>query len=189
MMKKIMALLVGLFVFANVAFAMSGYVEVQTINGVHIGMSADEVVAKWGEPIKTDMVVYVMGNPTYRFIFNPGGLEAGFFTWSFSGKVNDPYLSTVTAINNPQIVLQPSGVGIGVTTEEVIRRLGNPDKKIYIGYDFEKDTGPIYCYRYVTPQYTNFSGRTGSETVEIYVDEKTNRVTKIQLGGTFVHRK
>ena len=117
MMKKIMALLVGLFVFANVAFAMSGYVEVQTINGVHIGMSADEVVAKWGEPIKTDMVGYVMGNPTYRFYFNPGGLDAGFFTWSFSGKVNDPYLSTVTAINNPQIVLQPSGVGIGVTTK------------------------------------------------------------------------
>ena len=188
-MKRILALLAGLLMIANVTFAMAGYVEVQTINGVHIGMSADEVVAKWGEPIKTDMVGYVMGNPTYRFYFNPGGLEAGFFTWSFSGKVNDPYLSSVKAINNPQLVLQPSGVGIGATTEEVIKRLGAPDKKDYHGYEYTNDVGPIYRYKYVTQQYTNFSGRTGSEEIYIYIAEKTNKVNKIELDGTFVHRK
>ncbi len=187
-MKRILAMLVGLLMIANVTFAMAGFVDIQTINGVHVGMSADEVVAKWGEPIKTDMVGYVMGNPTYRFYFKPGGLEAGFFTWSFSGKVNDPYLSRVTAKNNPQLVLQPSGVGIGATSEEVIRRLGQPDKKIRGEYD-PSIGGFNYSFKYVTPEYKNYSGRTGPEEIYIHIAEKTNQVFKIELSGTLVHRR
>jgi len=186
-MKRILALLVGLLMIANVTFAMAGYVDIQTINGVHIGMSADEVVAKWGQPIKTDMKGYVMGHPVYRFYFNPGGLQAGFFTWSFKGNVNDPYISRITATNNPQLVLQPSGVGIGTTSVEVIRRLGNPDKK-RIG-DYDSNIGPNYNLKYVTPEYKNYSGRIGNEVIYIHIAEKTNQVYKIELEGTLAHRK
>ena len=113
--------------------------------------------------------------------------SAGFFTWSFSGNVNDPYLSSIKAINNPQLVLKPSGIGIGSTSEEVIKRLGNPDKK-RVG-DLDPNIGHNYSYKYVTPEYTNYSGRTGYEEIYIHIAEKTNQVYKIELDGTLVHRK
>lgn len=180
-MKRILTLLVGLLMIANVTFAMAGFVEIQNINGVYPGMGADEVVAKWGKPIDFKSNYYY---------FNPGGLAGYFYTSSvFTGKLNDPYLNEIKAINNPQIVLKPSGVAIGSTAEELIRRLGEPDKKKYIGYEFENDVGHIYMYKYVTPEYTNYSGRVGREEIYIYVAEKINQVNKIELEGTFVHRK
>ncbi len=169
-MKKIFTLLVGLMMLANVAFGMTGYVDVQSVNGVYAGMLPEEVVAKWGQPLQKDYNTYY---------FNPGGLSGRFF----AGKDNQTYLIEIVA-KNPQLVLQPSGLSVGMSAAEVFRRLGQPDRKQYLGYDYSKNTA-VYCYEYVTPEYTNSAGRKGIEEISFYVDENANRITKIELQADF----
>ena len=107
-MKKILLLVFMLLMITNVSFAMQGIVGVQTINGVMPGMSRSEVLAAWGEPLaEKDIFAY----------FKPGGLEAMF--WTSQRPKGVVYLCGITAKNNPQLVLQPSGIAIGMTKDEI----------------------------------------------------------------------
>ncbi|WP_295359372.1 hypothetical protein [uncultured Succiniclasticum sp.] len=183
-MKKIIALVFGLLMMVNAAFAMEGFVEQQTINGVHCGMSPDEVVAKWGQPISQE--------GREDFYFNPGGLKAHFYTTiNFSKEVT--CLSRVYAKNNPQLVLKPSGVAIGMSEQEVLRRLGKPDFIKYMQW-LTNDSGSCKELYYNMPRYTNYAGITGEQTVRVWICDDINKpfngqVLQIWLDGQFHGRR
>lgn len=172
-MKKILFLLAMLLMIVNVSFAMTGLIEMQTINGVHVGMLPQEVEQKWGQPLAKEY---------NGFFFKPGGLYGEFHT---NGDTNVKYLRLIRAQNNPQLVLQPSGVSIGMSEQEVIRRLGEPDKKSYHGCVFENDIGHIYRLEYVSPPFVNAAGLSGKQYVTVYIRENRNAVLKISLEGFF----
>ncbi len=176
-MKRIIALLVGLLMIANVTYAMAGFVDQQTINGVHCGMSPDEVVAKWGQPIKQ--------KDRDTFYFNPGGLS-GYFYRTMKGVT---YLSRIYAENNPQLVLKPSGVTMGMSEEEVISRLGKPDYIQQLVW-YSDHSGMCERLDYNMPASTNFAGITGKQDISIWIcvdNDKPfkNQVLAIWMNGAF----
>lgn len=173
-MKKILLLVSMLLMITNVSFAMQGIVEVQTINGVMPGMSRSEVLAAWGEPLaEKDVFAY----------FKPGGLQAMFRTSDNPKGV--VYLRDITAKNNPQLVLQPSGIAIGMTKDEIISRLGEPDRISYGHFDDGSSYYSTDIVIYHTPEYINFANQQGNEDIELYVNVDTNRLVAITLKGTF----
>ena len=176
MMKRILVLLAALLMIANVSFAMSGFVDQQTLNGVHCGMSPDEVVAKWGKPISQA--------DSTSFYFNPGGLKGDFYT----NKKRVTFLRKIYAENNPQLVLKPSGVTMGMSEEEVIRRLGKPDHIQYMEW-YSDASGMCHRLDYNMPDITNYAGIKGSQSISIWVGADNNsfenKVVAFWLRGEF----
>ena len=173
-MKKILLLVSMLLMITNVSFAMQGIVEVQTINGVKVGMSSAEVLAAWGQPLAEKKGFYY---------FKPGGLEGLF--WSSQRPQGVVYLCDITAKNNPQLVLQPSGIAIGMTKDEIISRLGEPDRISYGHFDDGSSYYSTDIIIYHSPEYTNFANQQGVEDIKLYVNVDTNRLVAINLNGLF----
>lgn len=162
-MKKILALLIGFLMIANVTFAMAGFIEMQTINGVRCGMSPDEVVEKWGQPIAQES--------ESEFYFNPGGLCGRFNRNMKNGII---YMEFINAKGNPQLVLKPSGVTIGMSKEKVIQILGKPDSIQYMAWP---DNSSGMCDRliYNMPEYTNYANLKGTQTLSIWVSSDSSK--------------
>ncbi len=174
-MKKILALLVGLLMIANISFAMTGVIDYQSIKGVKCGISIDELVKLMGEPVEVKPNPY---NRTIGTLVYPGGIIVGYKN---NVKAQAVYVSEVRVQNNPQIPLQPSGITNGMTRAEVISRIGEPDAK-HFAYE-----GNVYCewMMYKSPKFTNFANLKGVNDLTVYVNHDTNRVVILRLNGNF----
>ena len=167
-MKKILFLLAMLMMIVNVSFAMTGVIDQQTINGVHAGMTAEEVVSKWGQPIAQE--------GRNDFYFNPGGLLGHFYTT----PNNVALITSIRAKYNPKIVLNPSGVAIGMSREETERRLGKPDKIGYMQW-LDNSSGMTNAWYYRGPRFTRPDGREDYQliTIHVGVDENHPNYNKV----------
>ena len=172
-MKHFILVLVSFMMFVNSAFAMTGIIPVQSVNGVQCGMSVNEVTSKWGAPLKEYYGSYY---------FKPGGLMGDFF---YSDRFKVEYLNRIEIKNNPNIVVMPSGISVGMTRAEIKNKLGEPDEIIFKYYDDGNSAYGADLLKYNTPDYVNFAELEGNQMITIYINKDTNRVTEIHFYSVF----